>query len=62
MNSHFLFSFANYYDPQNESFGNLRVFNDDFLKAESGFPMHPHKYYEIMTIVLEGTITHKDSL
>lgn len=62
MNSYFLFNFAHYYDPQNESFGNLRVFNDDFLKAESGFPMHPHKYYEIMTIMLEWTITHKDSL
>lgn len=62
MNSYFLFSFANYYDPQNESFGNLRVFNDDFLSAGSWFPMHPHKYYEIMTIMLEWTITHKDSL
>lgn len=62
MNSYFLFNFAHYYDPQNESFWNLRVFNDDFLKAESWFPMHPHKYYEIMTIMLEGTITHKDSL
>ena len=62
MNSHFLFSFADYYDPQNESFGNLRVFNDDFLKANSGFGMHPHHYYEIMTIMLAWTITHKDSL
>ncbi len=62
MNSYFLFNFAHYYDPENESFGNIRVFNDDFLKAKSGFPMHPHKYYEIMTIVLEWTITHKDSL
>lgn len=62
MNSYFLFNFAHYYDPQNESFGNLRVFNDDFLSAGSWFPMHPHKYYEIMTIMLEWTITHKDSL
>lgn len=62
MNSYFLFNFAHYYAPENESFGNLRVFNDDFLKAKSGFPMHPHKYYEIMTIVLQWTITHKDSL
>lgn len=62
MNSYFLFNFAHYYDPQNESFWNLRVFNDDFLSAGSWFPMHPHKYYEIMTIMLEWTITHKDSL
>ncbi len=62
MNSYFLFNFSHYYDPQNESFWNLRVFNDDFLKAESWFPMHPHKYYEIMTIMLEWTVTHKDSL
>ncbi len=62
MNSHFLFSFADYYDPSNTHFWNLRVFNDDFLEGNSGFGMHPHKYYEIMTIMLEGTITHKDSL
>ena len=62
MNSYFLFSFADYYDRNNEAFWNLRVFNDDFLGAKSGFPMHPHKYYEIMTIMLEWTITHKDSL
>lgn len=62
MNSYFLFNFANYYDPTNESFGNLRVFNDDFLEAKSWFDMHPHKYYEIMTIMLDWTITHKDSL
>lgn len=62
MNSYFLFSFAHYYDRENESFWNLRVFNDDFLSAKSGFPMHPHKYYEIMTIVLTWAVTHKDSL
>ncbi len=62
MNSHFLFSFADYYDVNNTHFWNLRVFNDDFLEWNSGFGMHPHKYYEIMTIMLEGTITHKDTL
>lgn len=62
MNSYFLFSFAHYRDPNNESFWNIRVFNDDFLWPKSGFPFHPHQYYEIMTIVLEWTISHKDSL
>lgn len=62
MNSYFIFSFADYYDPKNQSFWNLRVFNDDFLEWNSWFGMHPHKYYEIMTIMLEWTITHKDSL
>ncbi len=62
MNSYFLFNFANYYDKDNESFGNIRVFNDDFLSSKSWFDMHPHKYYEIVTIMIDGTITHKDSL
>ncbi|MBW7954552.1 pirin family protein [Candidatus Gracilibacteria bacterium] len=62
MSSYFLFNFAEYFDPNNEKFGNLRVFNDDYLEPNSGFPLHPHKYYEILTLVLEGTITHKDSL
>lgn len=62
MNSYFLFNFADYYEKNNESFGNIRVFNDDFLSTKSWFDIHPHKYYEIMTIILEWTITHKDSL
>lgn len=62
MNSYFLFSFANYYDKENEMFWNLRVFNDDFLEGNSGFWFHPHKYYEILTLMLDWTITHKDSL
>lgn len=62
MNSYFLFSFAHYYDPDNQNHWNLRVFNDDFLEWNSWFDFHPHKYYEIMTIMLDWTITHKDSL
>lgn len=62
MNSYFLFSFADYYDSENQKFWNIRVFNDDFLEGNSWFVMHPHKYYEIMTIMLDWTITHKDSL
>src|SRR5690606_10611274 len=43
-------------------FGPLRVFNDDYINAKSGFPMHPHTDMEILTIVLDGQIIHKDSL
>lgn len=60
--SHFLFSFADYYDPRNMNWGALRVFNDDYIAAHTWFPTHPHKHFEIMTIMLSGTITHQDSL
>ncbi|MCX6780893.1 MAG: pirin family protein [Candidatus Magasanikbacteria bacterium] len=57
-----LFSFADYYDPSNVQFGTLRVFNDDELAAKSGFPNHPHSNMEIVTIVLDGELTHQDSM
>ncbi len=56
------FSFANYYDPRRESWGNLRVWNDDTIAAQSGFPPHPHRDMEIITYVREGAITHQDNL
>lgn len=62
LNSFFLFSFSDYYDPNNMQWGPLRVFNDDYIAANSGFPVHPHSEMEIVTIVLEGEITHTDSL
>ncbi|MDX5347122.1 MAG: pirin family protein [Hymenobacteraceae bacterium] len=62
LRSYFLFSFADYYDPQNMHFGPLRVFNDDYIAPQSGFPAHPHHEMEIVTIVLEGEITHTDSI
>lgn len=57
-----LFSFGEYYDPKNINFGNLRVFNDDWIAGESGFAAHPHNDMEIVTIVLSGELTHQDSL
>lgn len=62
LNSYFLFSFAEYYDFDNLQWGPLRVFNDDYIAAKNGFPEHPHAEMEIVTIVLEGEVTHTDSL
>ncbi|MBC6609975.1 pirin family protein [Hymenobacter sp. BT507] len=62
LNSYFLFSFADYYDPKNIHFGPLRVFNDDTVQAKSGFPQHPHSEMEIVTLVLEGEVAHEDTM
>jgi redox-sensitive bicupin YhaK (pirin superfamily) len=56
------FSFANYHDPRRMSWGALRVWNDDEIAANQGFPPHPHRDMEIITYVREGAITHEDSL
>lgn len=62
LNSYFLFSFADYYDPENVQFGPLRVFNDDTIQANSGFPQHPHSEMEIVTLVLDGELQHEDTM
>ena len=56
------FSFADHYDPSNMGHGALRVWNDDEIAPNSGFPAHPHANMEIITYVREGAITHQDSL
>lgn len=56
------FSFANYHDPARTNWGNLRVWNDDTIAPQSGFPPHPHRDMEIITYVREGAITHRDNL
>ena len=56
------FSFAEYYDPKRMQWGNLRVWNDDEIAPQSGFPPHPHANMEIITYVREGAITHQDSM
>ncbi len=56
------FSFADYHDPARTNWGNLRVWNDDTIAPQTGFPPHPHRDMEIITYVREGAITHQDSL
>ena len=56
------FSFADYFDPKRIGWGALRVWNDDEIAPETGFPPHPHADMEIITYVRQGAITHQDSL
>ena len=62
LNAKHHFSFASYHDPRRMSFGALRVWNDDEIAANSGFPPHPHSDMEIITYVRDGVVTHNDSL
>ncbi|HET7832336.1 MAG TPA: pirin family protein [Gallionella sp.] len=62
LDSHFSFSFAEYFDPAHVHFGSLRVLNDDIIQPDSGFGMHPHSDMEILTYILEGTLSHRDSM
>ena len=56
------FSFAGYHDPARVHWGSLRVWNDDAIAPQSGFPTHPHADMEIITYVRSGAITHRDSM
>ncbi len=62
LKSHFHFSFAEYHNPSNIHYGVLRVMNDDFIAPHTGFDTHPHRDMEIFTYVLQGTLTHQDSM
>jgi len=56
------FSFGEYYNHNNIHFGALRVLNDDIVEPGKGFGTHPHNNMEIISIVLEGALEHKDSM
>ena len=62
LDAHHHFSFADYHDPSRTNWGRLRVWNDDTIASQSGFPAHPHRDMEIITYVRSGAITHRDSL
>jgi quercetin 2,3-dioxygenase len=61
LDSHFTFSFDQYYDPEHMQFRSLRVINEDVVAPSQGFPMHPHRDMEILTWILDGSLEHRDS-
>jgi redox-sensitive bicupin YhaK (pirin superfamily) len=62
LESRFHFSFAGWYDPKKSNFGALRVLNDDLVKPRAGFGAHPHRDAEIFSYIVEGELSHEDSM
>jgi quercetin 2,3-dioxygenase len=62
LSAYWHFSFDQYHDQANVSFGPLRVFNNDTIAPGGGFPAHPHREMEIVTYLIKGQIEHRDNM
>ena len=62
LNTYHTFSFSDYQDPEFMGFRNLRVINEDFVSPGEGFDTHGHHDMEIVTYILDGELSHKDSM
>ncbi len=62
LDTNYTFSFNDYYDPRFMGFRDLRVINEDIIEPAQGFPEHGHRDMEIVTYMISGELSHRDSM